>query len=81
MSYLDDKSQEVNLGKERVGGLCLHTSQRDFAFANIKHKMFLYYSKVRTIEHFENIRGKAVTGRSKSSGLAKAGQAEQLLRQ
>lgn len=40
--------------------------------------MFPGYSKVRTREHFENIGGKAVTERSKSSGLAKAGQAEQL---
>lgn len=75
MFYLGNKGQEGNLGKEGGRrGLCCHTFQRDFAI-----KMFPSYSKVRILEHFENLRGKAVTGRSKSSGVAKAGQAEQLL--
>lgn len=43
-----------------------------------KKKMFPGYSKVRRREHFEDIGGKAITGRSKSIGLAKAGQTEQL---
>ena len=50
-------------------GHCLHTFQRDFVV-----KMFLDYFNLKTHEHFENVGGKAVTRRSKSSVLAKAGQ-------
>lgn len=63
------KDQEGNLGKERVEGFSLHASQKDFVI-----KMFLDYSKVTTLEHFENTGEKAVSRRSKSSVLAKADQ-------
>lgn len=74
-----NKGQKGNLGKERVAGggdstviLCKGILPKK------KKKMFPGYSKVRRREHFEDIGGKAITGRSKSIGLAKAGQTEQL---